>query len=344
MSSEPEDPGSHWELFFESLPCSAWLVSRTDWHLAHGNARAALVTDGRAAVALDALDIAIEVLDDPAGSVAQRVAGAFASAASSQGPARWRDSDRSIELAIWPLSQRADVDAVAVLALEIEGRAVAPQKWWRRIGHDLRGPIGPMRMAVQLLKTGRVAGADHDEALRLIERQLDQLLENIDDVSELLRAKGGAGRPGLVEGDLALVLDMVAGRSSIGRFLNERGQSLECKAPDYPVPARHDPSVLTSLLEFLIHQMAKFALPGAALGLELAHVGGSAAFQLRGSHHRLDAAPELAYVMAHSGAGVEAEPETKSVLMREFLGHSGATLSLIDEGTGISLTLPALPH
>lgn len=199
-------------------------------------------------------------------------------------------------------------------------------------------------MAVQLLRSGRVAGVDHDETLRLLDRQLDQLLGNIDDVSELLRAKGGAVRPEPVEDDLALVLDTVAGRSSLGKFLDERGQSLQCTAPDAPVPAKHDPALLSALLEFLILQVAKSALTGAKLGLELAQVGERAAFQLRGSQSALTADRELAYVMALPGAGADAEPETKTVLMREFVGLSGATLSFIDEGTGISLAVPALPQ
>ena len=344
MSSARGGSEKHRELFLQNLPCSAWLLTRPDWHLAHGNTRAALATSGRAVVEIDALDDAIEVLEASSGSVAGRVAAAFASAACSHGPARWRDTGRDAELTVWPLSVSADVDAVAIFLLEAEDRTAAPRNWWRRIGHDLRGPIGPMRMAVQLLKSGRIAGADYDEALRLIERQLDQLLGHIDDVSELLRAKGGAVRPEPVEDDLALVLDTVAGRSSLGKFLDERGQSLQCSAPDYPVPARHDPATLTSLLEFLVQRMATFALPGAKLRLELAQVGKCAAFQLRGCHRSLDADRELAYVMTLPGADSECELETKTVLMAEFARISRATLSFIDSGTGISLALPALPH
>ena len=201
-----------------------------------------------------------------------------------------------------------------------------------------------MRMALQLLRSGRVSRLDHDETLRLLERQLDQLLDNIDDVSALLRAKGGAKRPEPVEDDLAPLLDMVCGRSSLARLLDERGQSLQCAAPDDPVSTRHDPALLSALLEYLILRVAKSTPSGAKLKLELAQVGECAAFQLRGAQGGLTADHELAYVMALPGASPDAEPETKTVLMREFLGISGATISFIEEGTGISLTLPALPH
>jgi hypothetical protein len=43
-----------------------------------------------------------------------------------------------------------------------------PAGWWRRVRHDLRSAIAPMRMAVQLLRAGGMRlQAEGDGALRL---------------------------------------------------------------------------------------------------------------------------------------------------------------------------------
>ena len=44
----------------------------------------------------------------------------------------------------------------------VEPRTIAgiPAEWWLRLAHDLRGPVAPMRMAVQMMRGGWVSAAD----------------------------------------------------------------------------------------------------------------------------------------------------------------------------------------
>ena len=66
-----------------------------------------------------------------------------------------------------------------------------PAAWWARLGHDLRGPVSPMRLAVQVLRSDRCTALEREEALQLLDRQVDRLLGEIDDVAELMRLRAG---------------------------------------------------------------------------------------------------------------------------------------------------------
>ena len=55
------------------------------------------------------------------------------------------------------------------------------------LGHELRNPLGPIRNAVQILRTRGVADAQSQWALDLIERQLDELVTVLESVSEVSR-------------------------------------------------------------------------------------------------------------------------------------------------------------
>jgi signal transduction histidine kinase len=114
-----------------------------------------------------------------------------------------------------------DPDAVDALGV--------PSNWWVRLGHDLRGPVGPMRMAVQVLRGGRGSPDEQRDALVLLDRQIDRLLGEIDDAADLVRARNGLPLVRARPGDLNLVIDPISGRVGLLRLLAEREQSLSCE-------------------------------------------------------------------------------------------------------------------
>ena len=97
-----------------------------------------------------------------------------------------------------------------------------PARWWLRLGHDLRAPIAPMRMALQLLRGGQATPREQQNALRILDRQFDQMLEQIDDLSDLARLNAGNFGSNPSPADLNLVLDIVGGKTSLVRRLEEK--------------------------------------------------------------------------------------------------------------------------
>jgi signal transduction histidine kinase len=191
-----------------------------------------------------------------------------------------------------------------------------PAQWWLRLGHDLRGPIAPMRMAVQMMRSGAVTLADQEEALRMIDRQIDVLLGSIEDLGELMRLNAGAFSFQPEEADLGGALDRVAGKAALERWLHERQKRLAIDAAPDPVLARHDPRRLVTLLEFLVRKAAQHVSPGHVLVLALRRDGDKARWSLHGSGPSLADDPELRLLAGISEA-VE-ECEARALVMREI--------------------------
>lgn len=214
-----------------------------------------------------------------------------------------------------------------------------PPHWWGRVAHDLRGPLGPMRMALQLLRAGRAEAGEREEALQVMERQLERLLMEIDDVGDLLRIHGGAPvqRP-RVE-DLNLLLDAVCGRGALRRALAERQQSLACEPAADELPAAHDASRLGVLFDFLLRKAAAHAPPGAELRIALREAGGRAVFELSGHGPGLETDPELAFLLGEGGGDV-ARLGARPVLLRALLRDGAAGLVAQAAPPRLELSLP----
>ena len=214
-----------------------------------------------------------------------------------------------------------------------EPRAIAgiPADWWLRLAHDLRGPIAPMRMAVQMMRGGWVGPADQEEALRMIDRQVDSLLVSIEDLGDLMRLNAGAFSFQTQDADLCAVLDRLAGKAALERWLQERQKRLVVEAPPEPVRALHDPQRLLALLEFLVRKAAHHATPGQHLTLALRLEGGAAQWSLQGSGPTLASDAELRLVAGESGALEECEAH--ALVMREVARRHGIAFEPLREGT-----------
>jgi light-regulated signal transduction histidine kinase (bacteriophytochrome) len=229
-------------------------------------------------------------------------------------------------------AQAAEAGADAALGV--------PPSWWSRLGHDLRGPLGPMRMAVQLLRSGRGSGDEQREALQVLDRQIDRLLSEIDDAADLVRARNGIALVRPRPGDLHLVLDAVSGRVGLLRCLAERGQTLDCVPADRDVQADHDPSRLCAVLDFLLRQSATHAGNGAAVELALVDAdGGEAAFQIRGFGAGLFEDADMAWMLGRAVVDVD-QLTPRAVLMRELIRQAGARLETDPAQSRLTLLLP----
>ena len=214
-----------------------------------------------------------------------------------------------------------------------------PPQWWARVAHDLRGPLGPMRMALQLLRAGRAEAGEREEALQDMERQLERLLVEIDDVGDLLRIHGGAPvqRP-RVE-DLNLLLDAICGRGALRRALAERHQTLACAPSADELPAAHDAPRLGVLFDFLLRKASAHAPSGAELRIALREADGRAVFELSGHGPGLDTDPELAFLLGGGGDDVT-RLGARPVLLRALLRDGAGALAAHPVPPRLELSIP----
>jgi hypothetical protein len=192
-----------------------------------------------------------------------------------------------------------------------------PAEWWARVSHDLRGPLGPIRMAVQMLRYDRADAGERHEALQVIDRQIDRLLAEIEDVTDLVRLRNGAFSLRARSGDLNLVLDSIASRVSLLRTLAERGQTLECAPADLDVPADYDPARLCALTELLLRKAAANAGEGEALTLGVEGAGDGAVLVIAGFAPAFFDDAEVAWLLGMAGAD-PAQATPRTVVAREF--------------------------
>jgi signal transduction histidine kinase len=214
-----------------------------------------------------------------------------------------------------------------------------PEGWWKRVRHDLRSAIAPMRMAVQLLRAGRVEAAERDEALQVIDRQLEQLLAAVEDVGDLMHAQGGSLSLSTQPQDLNLLPDIVCGRGALVRELGSRQLVLRCAPCAAELLVAHDPLRTSSLLEFLLLRMAAHAPAGSELLLEVQHDAQGASLRLSGAGPTLGRDAELLYLQGvHAEHG---EPGLRAMLSRQVLRAGGMELRADGEG-GLRLRFPEI--
>lgn len=212
-----------------------------------------------------------------------------------------------------------------------------PASWWLRMGHDLRGPIAPIRMAVQMLRMGPMNPSEHAETLKLIDRQVDLLLANIEDMSELLRINAGTFEFNPVCTDLGDCFEFLEGRSGLMRELRHAGTTLLAAPWSSPLLARHDPNRLVTVLEFFVSRFAKRAR-GGTVRLSLAPGHGTAHWSIDADATSLADDAEVQYVLGNSLAVDECEG--RALLVRELVALHGLEFLPMAPGAGLSFSIP----
>ena len=206
-----------------------------------------------------------------------------------------------------------------------------PPGWWRRVRHDLRGAVSPIGMALRLLRDGRLDAAEREEALSVIERQMDSLLAGIDDVGELLKLHSGEYALQPATQDANLLLDLVCGRGGLIRELATRALGIRCEPCEHEALVEHDPSRVSALLEFLLMRLAAYTDAGGELLLALRRREGQPELELTGAKPACAEDEELNYLLD----GGDGDPSVRAMLMRELLRESQLQMRRIDGGLAL---------
>lgn len=212
-----------------------------------------------------------------------------------------------------------------------------PASWWLRMGHDLRGPVAPIRMAVQMLRMGMMTSAEQSETLKLIDRQVDVLLANIDDLSDLLRINAGTFEFNPDVADLGNCFEFLEGRSSLMRELERAGIALEAKSWPSPVLARHDPRRLVTVLEYFVSKLAR-QLRGGTVRLSLQSSAGLAVWSIEADATPLANDAEFQYVLGNSPSVDECEG--RALLARELVVLHELEFLPMAPSEGLAFSMP----
>ena len=152
--------------------------------------------------------------------------------------------------------------------------------WLSRLGHDLRGPIGPIVTGLSLLRAGGVSPEKLAPMLDLLQRQVEVLLELVDDAAALGRMTDPTRTETTEAIALPELLDELQERVSYS--LGRAGVRVECEPDSVRATLEGDERQVLRLLTFLVMRLALWAGQGGRVSIAVQPRSGALAIVLRG--------------------------------------------------------------
>jgi signal transduction histidine kinase len=182
---------------------------------------------------------------------------------------------------------RGEVDRIAIVAFEVTELVRARRDaelanrtkddFLAMVGHELRNPLSPILIALELMRLKGLGGLAREHAA--IERQAHHLVRLVDDLLDVARIAQGkiALRVERVELSklLAQALETVSG------LLEERQQSLELAVPPQGLAIDADPMRFVQVLVNLLTNAAKYSNPGGRIRVHAGAAKGRVVIKVR---------------------------------------------------------------
>ncbi|HYJ93939.1 MAG TPA: hybrid sensor histidine kinase/response regulator, partial [Vicinamibacterales bacterium] len=157
------------------------------------------------------------------------------------------------------------------------------------LAHELRNPLAPIRTAVQLLRLKELAEPHRSRARDVIERQVEHLVNLIDDLLDVSR---------ITRGMITLQLEPVLLGAIVARAvetarpaIDTHRHALEIDLPDELISIEGDKTRLVQVIANILHNAAKFTDPGGLIRLNVRREGQYAVINI--SDTGIGIAPEL---------------------------------------------------
>jgi CheY-like chemotaxis protein len=157
------------------------------------------------------------------------------------------------------------------------------------LAHELRNPLAPISMGLELLRQPGVDAATHEWTREVMERQVQHLVRLVDDLLDVSRITRGKIelRKEVVElrGIVAGALEMVQPQ------IDEKRHELVVSLPEHPIRLLVDPVRLTQVIGNLLSNAAKYTPPGGRVSLSGERTEGMAMICVRDTG--IGIAPEM---------------------------------------------------
>ena len=188
------------------------------------------------------------------------------------------------------------------------------------LGHELRNPLAPISMGLELLRSRADDPATIEEARRTMRRQLDQLNALVDDLLDVSRISRGLLTLRFRAVDIRDVV--VSAVEEARAAIDNAGHELKIEMPDEPLELQADPHRLAQVLSNLLNNAAKFTPAGGLIRLDARREGGT-----------------IALTVADNGIGID--PARTSAIFEIFamFDYGKNADAHVASGLGIGLTL-----
>jgi two-component system CheB/CheR fusion protein len=142
--------------------------------------------------------------------------------------------------------------------LEEEGRR--KNEFLALLGHELRNPLHPMRLAVSLMRNACAHDPKLAKAHAIVDRQVTQMTRLIDDLLDVSRISRGKMLLHNERFDLVELVRTVLGDRT--EYLERQGLRLESRFPSSPLVVNGDPARIAQAIGNLLDNAEKFTDPG----------------------------------------------------------------------------------
>ena len=139
------------------------------------------------------------------------------------------------------------------------------------LAHELRNPLAPIRTAVQLLRLKELTEPHRQRARDVIERQVEHLVNLIDDLLDVSR---------ITRGMITLQLEPVLVGAIVARAvetarpaIDAHKHALELDLPEELISVEGDKTRLVQVIANILHNAAKFMDPGGRIRLSVRREG-----------------------------------------------------------------------
>jgi PAS domain S-box-containing protein len=155
------------------------------------------------------------------------------------------------------------------------------------LGHELRNPLAPIGIALEILRQAPPGGQDALWARESIGRQLGQMTRLLDDLLDISRITLGKIQLQLGAVDIGQVIANAV--EAAGPFIDSFGHALTVRLPEHPVIIRGDAARLTQVVANLLNNAAKYTERGGHLDVAVEATESRVKVRVRDSGIGLDA-------------------------------------------------------
>lgn len=213
------------------------------------------------------------------------------------------------------------------------------------LAHELRNPLAPLRMGLELLTRAESSASSH--TLTLMNRQLDHMVRLIDDLLDVARISGGNFE---LKKERVSVAEAIQTSVETCRPLFERRRQIVTAHADVSLFALADPTRLAQIISNLLHNACKFTPEEGEVSVRLTHEDGRAVIRVTDSGVGIEAGQlgrvfemftriEASTANQHGGLGIGLALSRKLATL-----HDG-DISVASEGVGkgsvFTFSLPA---
>lgn len=230
---------------------------------------------------------------------------------------RFRAGDRGVRVRAEGPPEVAEIGgALDEMMVEIGRRRDEQLAFIAGVAHDLRGPLGPLKMAIGLLASEPSVAASSSASRRaeIADRQTERLARVIDDLLDAARVESGRLEVRRERFDLAELARTVV--ATLAPTAPER--TIEVRAPAHGVPVEGDPERIEQVVTNLVSNACKYSRPESPIEVTLELEQG-----------------EAVLAVIDRGIGIPAEAQRE--LFVPFRRHAAARAVAPGSGLGLSV-------